>query len=65
MDLAMMLFVVPMWAFAGFVAYWIIRLGVRHGTLDAFRSDRTDQRIAAMTYDPRRGAPAADEVDRA
>lgn len=48
---AMLLFVVPMWAFGLFVLYWIIRLAVRHGTLDAYRVDRVDQRIATMQAD--------------
>lgn len=61
----MLFFVVPMWAVAIFVAYWIIRLGVRHGTLDAYRIDRTDQRIAAMKDELRRSEGASDEVNRA
>jgi hypothetical protein len=44
----LLVLVLPVWCFAAFVAYWIIRLGVRHGTLDAYRIDRTDQRIADM-----------------
>lgn len=59
-----LLFVVPMWAAAGFVLYWILRLGVRHGTLDAYRIDRTDQRIAAMKDDLGRRAAASGESDR-
>jgi hypothetical protein len=50
---AMLLFVVPMWAFGLFVLYWVIRLAVRHGTLDAYRVDRVDQRIARMQADTR------------
>ena len=56
-------FVVPMWAAAGVVVYWIIRLGVRHGTLDAYRIARTDQGIAAMKDDLRRRDVASREVD--
>ena len=48
--------VLSMWAVAAFVVYWIIRLGVRHGTLDAYRIDRVDQRIAAMEAERERGA---------
>jgi hypothetical protein len=44
-------FVLLTWAVAAFVVYWVIRLGVRHGTLDAYRIDRVDQRIAAMGAD--------------
>ncbi|RYC10888.1 hypothetical protein [Nocardioides zhouii] len=36
------------------VAYWVIRLAVRHGTLDAYRIDRVDQRIAGMQAATRR-----------
>ena len=61
----LLLVVVPMWAVAGFVAYWIIRLGVRHGNLDAYRIDRTDQRIAAMRDALQRRESSAGEVDRA
>jgi hypothetical protein len=61
----LLVFVVPMWAVLGFVVYWIIRLAVRHGTLDAYRIDRTDQRIAAMKNDLRRREAASGEVDRA
>ena len=53
------------YALAALVLYWVIRLAVRHGTLDAYRIDRTDQRIAAMKADIRRrgtpvGGPEAD-----
>jgi hypothetical protein len=44
----LLIFFVPMWALAALVVYWIIRLAVRHGTLDAYRIDRTDRRIAEM-----------------
>lgn len=44
----LLVFVLPMYALAAFVLYWIIRLGVRHGTLDAYRIDRVDQRFARM-----------------
>ena len=54
-----------LWTVPAFALYWIIRLGVRHGTLDAYRIDRTDQRIATMKNDPRRREAASDEVDRA
>ena len=40
-------FFVPILALLS-VAYWVIRLAVRHGTLDAYRIDRLDQRIARM-----------------
>jgi hypothetical protein len=51
-----LVFVLPMWALSAAVLYWIIRLAVRHGTLDAYRIDRTDQRIAAMNAGIRRDA---------
>ncbi|MBC2934480.1 hypothetical protein [Nocardioides sp. zg-1228] len=50
---------VILWTFPAAVLYWIIRLGVRHGTLDAYRIDRTDQRIAAMQADLRPGRPSS------
>ncbi len=50
----LLIFVVPVWAFAALVVYWIIRLAVRHGTLDAYRIDRTDRRIADMKAASRR-----------
>ena len=46
--------VLVMWLVPAILVYWIIRLGVRHGTLDAYRIDRTDQRIAAMKADNQR-----------
>ena len=46
-----LVFVVLMYALAALVLYWIIRLAVRHGTLDAYRTDRVDRRIAAMQAD--------------
>jgi hypothetical protein len=39
---------VLMYGVAALALYWVIRLGVRHGTLDAYRIDRVDQRIAQM-----------------
>ena len=45
------IFVLLTWAVAAFVVYWVIRLAVRHGTLDAYRIDRVDRRIAAMEAD--------------
>ena len=43
------------WIPALFAFYWVIRLAVRHGTLDAYRTDRVDQRIEArMVADARR-----------
>ncbi|MDR7254523.1 hypothetical protein J2X46_003516 [Nocardioides sp. BE266] len=51
---ALLLFVLPVYGALVFGAYWIIRLGVRHGTLDAYRIDRTDQRIARMQADTQR-----------
>jgi len=59
----LLVFVLPMWAVAGLAVYWIIRLAVRHGTLDAYRIDRTDQRTAAMQYDLSRRAATSREVD--
>ena len=53
---------VVMWGLAFLVLYWIIRLGVRHGTVDARRIDRTDQRIAAMQADPERRAAGGDPI---
>lgn len=44
--LELVVLVIPLYALAAFVLYWVIRLGVRHGTLDAYRIDRVDQRIA-------------------
>lgn len=44
----LLIFFVPAWALAALVVYWIIRLAVRHGTLDAYRIDRVDRRIAEM-----------------
>lgn len=55
----LLIFFVPMWAFAALVVYWIIRLAVRHGTLDAYRIDRTDRRIAEMQAATQRPKPAA------
>jgi hypothetical protein len=52
-GLEMLLFVGPMWALTAFAIYWIIRLGVRHGTLDAYRIDRTDQRFARLHAEQR------------
>jgi hypothetical protein len=43
----LLVFFVPILALSS-VAYWVIRLAVRHGTLDAYRIDRLDQRIARM-----------------
>lgn len=51
---SLLLFAVPVYGLAVLVFYWVIRLAVRHGTLDAYRVDRTDQRIALMTADERR-----------
>lgn len=68
MDLGLvelLVFFVPTWGVAGFVVYWIIRLGVRHGTLDAYRIDRTDRRIVTMQDDLRRREAASGEADRA
>ncbi|MBS2938177.1 hypothetical protein KDN32_10515 [Nocardioides sp. J2M5] len=48
-----LLLLLVLWALAALVVYWIIRLGVRHGTLDAYRIDRTDQRIAQMQAEGR------------
>ena len=59
----LLVFVVPMWALSGLVAYWIIRMAVRHGTLDAYRIDRTDQRIALMKDDVRRRESPTPTVD--
>ena len=44
----LLVFVLPVWLLAAAVLYWIIRLAVRHGTLDAYRIDRVDQRIGRM-----------------
>jgi hypothetical protein len=55
----LLIFVVPVWAFAALVVYWLIRLGVRHGTLDAYRIDRTDRRIAEMQAATRREEAAS------
>lgn len=43
-----LVFNLVLYGLAALVTYWIIRLAVRHGTLDAYRIDRTDQRIARM-----------------
>ena len=42
-----------------FALYWLIRLAIRHGTLDAYRIDRTDRRIAAMQDDLRSRTPGS------
>lgn len=60
----LLVFVLPMWVVAALVVYWIIRLAVRHGTLDAYRIDRTDRRIAEMQADMRRRGATSGE-DRA
>jgi hypothetical protein len=44
----LLLVMVPVWGFAAFVGYWVIRLAVRNGTLDAYRIDRTAQRTASV-----------------
>ena len=54
--LELVFFFVPLLLMA-LALYWVIRLGVRHGTLDAYRIDRVDQRIAVMKADP--DGPAA------
>ena len=59
----LLVFVVPMWLISGLVVYWIIRMAVRHGTLDAYRIDRTDQRIALMQDDVRRRESATHTAD--
>ncbi|HXH80466.1 hypothetical protein [Nocardioides sp.] len=64
-GLVELIFFFVLWTVPAFAVYWIIRLGVRHGTLDAYRIDRTDQRIATMKADLRRREVAPDEVDRA
>jgi hypothetical protein len=46
-----MIVVLLMYVLAALAFYWVIRLGVRHGTLDAYRIDRTDQRIGRMRSD--------------
>jgi hypothetical protein len=38
------------------LVYWVIRVGVRHGTLDAYRIDREDQRFAELAEERRREA---------
>lgn len=50
----LLFFVAPVWGLTAFVFYWIVRLAVRHGTLDAYRIDRVDQRNAGMTAETRR-----------
>lgn len=42
------------------LAYWVIRVGVRHGTLDAYRIDREDQRFAELAEERRREASPGD-----
>ena len=32
-----------LWVLIAWGAYWVIRLGVRHGTLDAVRQDRLEE----------------------
>ncbi len=51
-----LVFMAVICAAVAFALYWIIRLGVRHGTLDAYRIDRVDRRIAAMEAERERGA---------
>src|SRR5687768_10096066 len=43
-----MIYVLLTYALAALVVCWIIRHALRHGTLDACRLDRVDQRIADM-----------------
>jgi hypothetical protein len=44
----LLVLVLPLGVLSAAVLYWIIRLAVRHGTLDAYRIDRVDQRIERM-----------------
>ena len=34
---------VLLWGLGAWLLYWLIRLGVRHGTLDAMRQDRLEE----------------------
>lgn len=43
--------VLPLWVLSAVAVYWIVRLAVRHGTLDAYRIDRVDRRIERMQAD--------------
>ncbi|GAA5130380.1 hypothetical protein GCM10023339_60750 [Alloalcanivorax gelatiniphagus] len=53
------------WALTAFVLYWIVRVGVRHGTLDAYRIDRRDRRLEELAAARRReqAARGAGESD--
>ena len=55
----MLLFVVVTFGLGVLAVYWVIRLAVRHGTLDAYRVDRVDQRIARMQADQSRAEETA------
>ena len=55
--------VLPLWVLSAAVLYWIIRLAVRHGTLDAYRIDRVDQRIGRMKAAEGRRRGAAGGVE--
>lgn len=54
------LLMVPLWLLPLFAAYWVIRLGVRHGAMDAHkRLQRGDGQIEPTTAPERRpDAPA-------
>ena len=55
--------VLPLWVLSAAVLYCIIRLAVRHGTLDAYRIDRVDQRIERMQAAEGRRREAAGGVE--
>lgn len=52
-----MVIMLVLWIIPAVALYWIIRLAVRHGTLDAYRIDRVDHRIARMQANQRAGGP--------
>ena len=58
-----LLLVLPLWVLSAAILYWIVRLAVRHGTLDAYRIDRVDQRIGRMKAAEGRRREAAGDVE--
>jgi hypothetical protein len=47
------LLMVPLWLLPLFVVYWIIRLGVRHGAMDAHKRLQGADRRDAVDEGPR------------
>ena len=59
----LLVLVLPLWVLSAAIVYWIVRLAVRHGTLDAYRIDRVDQRIGRMKAAEGRRREAAGDVE--